>query len=65
MGSPGNGTVAGRVLGPATQECPDSSPDSDGPEVRAGVGEGSAGGHRMRKGQGPTELGWGGWREMS
>ena len=57
------GHSLGPGLGPATQECPDSSPDSNGPEVRAGVGEGPAGGHRMRKGQGPME--WVIWQFFS
>ena len=61
MGSPGDGTVTGRVLGSATLEFPDSSPDSDGPEVRAGVREGPAEGSQdeERTGAYGVGAGWG------
>ena len=62
MGSPGDGTVTGRVLGSATLEFPDSSPDSDGPEVRAGVREGPTEGSQDEERTGAYGVG-AGWVE--
>ena len=54
--------MTGRVLGPATLEFPDSSPDSDGPEVRAGVRGGPAEGSQDEERTGTYAVGEG-WVE--
>ena len=54
--------MTGRVLGPATLEFPDYSPDSDGPEVRAGVRGGPAEGSQDEERTGTYAVGEG-WVE--